>query len=63
MDLFWEYINLSETHECGNWDLGRTIPRKGIHMWDFHCSTWYIVVLWFTVQIFQLDFPTDFFEF
>jgi hypothetical protein len=26
------------THECGNWDWGRAIPRKGIHKWDFHCS-------------------------
>jgi hypothetical protein len=21
-----EYINRSQTHECGNWDSGRTIP-------------------------------------
>ncbi len=34
----WEYINRSQTHECGNWDWGRTIPRKGIHKWDFRCS-------------------------
>jgi hypothetical protein len=31
----WEYINSSQTHECGNWDWGRAIPRKGIHKWDF----------------------------
>ncbi len=33
-----EYINLSQTHECGNWDWGRAIPKKGIHKWDFRCS-------------------------
>ena len=32
------YINRSQTHECGNWDWGRAIPRKGIHKWDFLCS-------------------------
>ncbi len=31
-------VNHSETHECGNWDRGRAIPRKGIHKWDFCCS-------------------------
>ncbi len=34
----WEYINRSQTHECGNWDWGRTIPRKGIYKLDFLCS-------------------------
>jgi hypothetical protein len=34
----WEYINRSQTHECGNWDWGRAIPRKEIHKWDFPCS-------------------------
>ncbi len=27
----------SQTHECGNWDLGRAIPFLGIHQWDFGC--------------------------
>ncbi len=31
-------IYKSQTHECGNWDWGRAIPRKGIHKWDFPCS-------------------------
>jgi hypothetical protein len=35
VDRSWEYINRSQTHECGNWDWGRAIPRKGIHKWDF----------------------------
>ena len=26
----WEYINRSQTHECGNWDCGRAIPFLGI---------------------------------
>jgi hypothetical protein len=34
----WEYINRSQTNECGNWGWGRAIPRKGIHIWDFRCS-------------------------
>ncbi len=32
------HINRSQTHECGNWDWGRTILRKGIHKWDFRCN-------------------------
>ncbi len=35
VDGSWEYINRSHTHECGNWDWGCAIPRKGIHKWDF----------------------------
>jgi hypothetical protein len=34
----WESINLSQTHECGNWESGRAVPRKGINKWDFRCS-------------------------
>ncbi len=30
-----EYVNRSQTHECGNWDWGHAIPRKGTHKWDF----------------------------
>ncbi len=37
VDRSGEYINPSQTHECGNWDWSRTIPRKGIHKWDFRC--------------------------
>jgi hypothetical protein len=32
------WTSCSQTHECGNWDRGRAIPRKGIHKWDFPCS-------------------------
>ncbi len=38
VDRSREYINRSQTHECGNWDWGRAIPRKGIHKWDFRRS-------------------------
>jgi hypothetical protein len=38
VDQSWEYINCSQTHECGNWDSGRTIPGKEINKWDFPCS-------------------------
>jgi hypothetical protein len=30
-DRSWEYINRSQTQECGNWDWGRAIPFLGIH--------------------------------
>ncbi len=46
VDRSWEYINRSQTHECGNWDWGRAIPRKGIHKWDFPCSA-YVNVVYF----------------
>ncbi len=35
VDQSREYINRSQTHECGNWDWGRSIPFLGIHKWDF----------------------------
>ncbi len=38
VDQSWKYINRSQTHECGNYDWGRAIPRKGIHKWGFPCS-------------------------
>jgi hypothetical protein len=31
VDRSWDYINRSQTHECGNLGWGRAIPRKGIH--------------------------------
>ncbi len=43
VDRSWDYINRSQTHECGNWGWGRAIPRKGIHKWDFRCSVWSIL--------------------
>ncbi len=33
-----EYINRSQTHECGNWGWGRAIPRKGIYKRNCRCS-------------------------
>jgi hypothetical protein len=38
VDRSWDYINRSQTNECGNWGWGRAIPRKGIHKWNFRCS-------------------------
>ncbi len=38
VDRSWDNINRSQTHECGNWDWGRAILRKGTHIWDFRCS-------------------------
>jgi hypothetical protein len=43
VDRSWEYINRSQTHECGNWDWGRAIPRKGTHKWDCPYSFLYAV--------------------
>jgi hypothetical protein len=34
----WEYIDRSQTHECGNWDWGNAIPFLGIHKSKFLCS-------------------------
>ncbi len=49
VDGSWEYINRSQTHECGNWDWGHTISFLGIHEWDFRCSTDLPVKQWFLV--------------
>ncbi len=38
VDRSWEYINRSQTHECGNWGWGREIPRKGIYKRNCRCS-------------------------
>jgi hypothetical protein len=37
VDRSWDYINRSQTHECGNWGWGHAIPRKGKHKGDFRC--------------------------
>jgi hypothetical protein len=28
VDRSWDYVNRSQTHECGNWGWGRAIPKK-----------------------------------
>ncbi len=38
VDRSWEYINRSQTHECGNWGWCRVIPRKGIYKRNCRCS-------------------------
>ncbi len=38
VDRSWEYINRSQTHESGNWDWGRAIPRNRIYKGGFRCS-------------------------
>ncbi len=47
LDRSWEYINCSQTHEWGNWDWGRAVPRRGIHKWDFPCSAGSVFVVCF----------------
>ncbi len=55
-----QYINRSQTHECGNWDGGRGIPRKGIHKWDFLAVPSYISPLPFfpLFPLLSSRFPT-----
>jgi hypothetical protein len=50
VDQSLENINRSKTHECGNGDWGRAIPRKGIHKWDFRCSVYLTRVLQASLQ-------------
>ncbi len=38
VDRSWEYINRSQTLECGNWGWGRAITRKGIYKRNCRCS-------------------------
>ncbi len=40
VDRSWEYINRSETHECGNQDWGRAVSFQGIYKSDFLCSVY-----------------------
>ncbi len=54
VDHSWDYINRSQTHECENWDLGRTIPRKGIHKWDFPCSSIFAIPARFMSMFFRV---------
>ena len=43
LDLSWEYINRSQTHECGNWDWGRAIPFLEIHFrFSVQCTRYYV---------------------
>jgi hypothetical protein len=41
-DRSWEYINRSQTHECGNRDCGRAIPFLGISVSNFRY--WFFAV-------------------
>ncbi len=43
VDWSREYINRSQTHECGNWDWSRAIPFLGIQKWGFSlpCSQYW----------------------
>jgi hypothetical protein len=41
-DRSWEYINRSQTHECGNWDCGRVIPFLG--MFVSNSRHWFFAV-------------------
>jgi hypothetical protein len=50
-DWWWEYINRSQTHECGNWDWGCAIHFFGIFVSNF----WYCV---FAVQ-YEERFPYE----
>ncbi len=30
VDRSWEHINCSQSHECGNWERGRAIPKEAV---------------------------------
>ncbi len=47
VDRSWEYINGSQSHQCGNWDRGHAVPTNWIHTvkWDFRCSAENVKVL------------------
>ncbi len=49
VDRSWDYINRSQTHECGNWGWVRAIPRKGIYKRNCRCSEydWDLLAGWF----------------
>ncbi len=50
VDRSWEYLNLSQTHECGNWAWGCAIHRTRIHKWDFPCSALSIGHMWVSLN-------------
>ncbi len=52
-DRSWENINHSKTHESGNLDWGRAIPRKGIHTWDFPRIAYHRVLALLAIWDFQ----------
>jgi hypothetical protein len=39
------YVNISQIHKGGKWDVGCAIPFLGIHKWDFLCSVRHSFVL------------------
>ncbi len=42
-DGLWEYINRSQTHECGNWDWDPDIPFLGIFVSKFR---YFVFAVW-----------------
>jgi hypothetical protein len=46
VDRSWDYINRSQTHECGNWGWGRAIPRKGMQSEIFVAVCLSFILLW-----------------
>jgi hypothetical protein len=59
--MWTEYINRSQTHECGNWGRDRLIPFLGIHKWDFRCSEGQYICLFVLNLLFKtFDFLKEF---
>ncbi len=50
VSLFCGPIHRSQTHECRNWDWGRTIPFPGIHKLDYWDSVWYYICIIFFIM-------------
>jgi hypothetical protein len=64
VDRSWEYINRSQTHECGNWGWGCAIPRKGIYKQNCRCSVEHVLLYralsgWKIYHEVKLSFQTD----
>ncbi len=45
-DRSWEYINCSQTHECGNWDWDLAIPFLGIKSFIFGTNAVSYIFSW-----------------
>jgi hypothetical protein len=54
VDRSWEYINRSQTHECGSWELRPRNSQKINTILGFHCSGLEVVKISFLLFIYFL---------
>ncbi len=62
VDRSWEYINRSQTHECGNRGWGRAILRKGIYKRNCRCSVTRRIWSFSIFSCFLIVLPLTFFN-